>query len=374
MPAATSQPPYELWDSAAPLPAPGQVPDLRVMTHVTVHRSVPGEFQFLHESSIAAHDGRLVAAWANDPRDENSAEGVVRASWSSGGGHTWSSPQMVAGGNPTPDGLECDNHVTLHSHGGKLYAYASRWLGGPLEDHSWHPLPSMRAVQHLYDPATDSWSATGVEIPQLLMMHGPQSLPGGGWIIAGEFGFFQPAVAICEDDSFKVWKTYPVTTVRKLRFPEPTIIAEPGRLIAVIRNAFMLGPPQEYGLVSESFDDGRTWSEARLCNLPMADSKPFGGILSTGQRYLIFNYPDPHLRRGNLVIGISSSGSDKLSILRTIRQGIPPVQLIGECKEPQWSYPYAVEHDGHLYVTYSISKEDCAMTIIPLSSLDVRGA
>src|SRR5690606_23136521 len=93
-------------------------------------------------------------------------------------------------------------------------------------------------------------------------------------------------------------------------------------------------------------------------------------ILSTGQRYLVFNYRDPRSRRGNLVIGVGRPGSDKLSLIRTIRQGVPPVQLVGECKEPQWSYPYAVEHDGALYVTYSISKEDCALTIIPLSTLD----
>lgn len=310
-----------------------------------------------------------MAAWANDPLDENSAEGVVRAAWSSDGGLSWSKPQMVGPGFQSPDGLECDNHTALHSFGGKLYAYASRWRGGPLEDHGWHPLPSMRAIQFLYDPTADTWSETGVSIPQFLMMHGPQRLPGRGWIMAGEFGFTQPAVAICEDDDFKVWKTYPITTVRKLKFPEPTVIVEKDRLVAVIRNAMMMGPPQDYGLVSESFDNGRTWSEAQHSNLPMVDSKPFGGILSTGQRYLVFNYPDPRSRRGNLVIGVSKPGSDKLTLLRTIRQGVPPVQLVGECKEPQWSYPYAVEHDDKLYVTYSISKEDCALTIIPLSAL-----
>jgi hypothetical protein len=369
MPTGNNQPLYELWDSASALPRPGQVPDLRVMTHVTVHRAMAGEFQFLHESSITVHDGRLVAAWANDPRDENSAEGVVRAAWSDDGGLSWSKPQMLGPGYHAPAGLECDNHTALHSHGGRLYAYASRWLGGPLEDLGWHPLPSMRAVQFVYDPATDSWSETGITIPEFLMMHGPQPLPGGGWIMAGEFGFYQPAVAVCEDDTFTVWKTYPITTVRKLKFPEPTVIVEQDRLVAIIRNAFMMGPPQDYGLVSESFDNGRTWSEAQLCNLPMVDSKPFGGILSTGQRYLVFNYPDPRSRRGNLVVGVSRPGSDRLSLLRTIRQGVPPVQLVGECKEPQWSYPYAVEHEDKLYVTYSISKEDCALTIIPLSSL-----
>jgi hypothetical protein len=52
-----------------------------------------------------------------------------------------------------------------------------------------------------------------------------------------------------------------------------------------------------------------------------------------------------------------------------IRHGIPPVQLAGSCKEPQWSYPYAIERDGALYVTYSVSNEDCAMSTTPLATL-----
>lgn len=369
MPTVPENPPYELWESGIALPAPGQVPDLDRVTHTVVHRAVAGEYQFLHESSVAVHGQELVVAWANDPRDENSAAGVVRAARSPDNGATWDPVEMVAPGSDGPEGRECDNHVVLHSHGGSLYAYASRWLGGPLADHGWHPLPSMRAVQFIYEPTSGRWRETGVTIPQFLLMHGPQRLPGGGWIMAGEFGFYAPAVAICADDDFGRWETHPITTVRKLRFPEPTIIVEPHRLVAIIRNAFMMGPPQEFALVSESFDEGRTWSEAQLSNLPMVDSKPFGGVLSTGQRFLVFNYPDPRSRRGNLVIGVSRPGEDKLSLLRTIRQGIPPVQLKGECKEPQWSYPYAVEREGSLHVTYSISKEDCAMSTIPLSSL-----
>lgn len=49
MPTGHNQPLYELWDKAARLPPPGFVPDLRVMTHVTVARAVAGEFQFMHE-------------------------------------------------------------------------------------------------------------------------------------------------------------------------------------------------------------------------------------------------------------------------------------------------------------------------------------
>lgn len=365
--------PLPLWDPAVEIPGPGAVPFLDHVTHVMVHRAVKGEYQFLHESSIAVHEGELVVAFANDPVDENSAEGIVRARRSRDGGASWSAPEVVAPGADGPDGRLCDNHVLLHSHEGTLYAYASRWAGNLGDDGTWHPLPSMRAVQFRYDPATGAWAETGVTIPHFLLMHGPQRLADGGWIIAGELGFDTPAVAISTDDRMSDWQTYPITTQRELVFPEPTILVYPDRLLAVIRHDFKIGPHQRYALVSESLDNGRTWSEAQVSNLPMVASKPFGGVLSNGQTFLVFNYPDPSLRRGNLVVGVGRPGEQVLCKLRTVRQGIPPLFMSGLCKEPQWSYPYAVEHDGALHVTYSISKEECAMSIIPLSNLEVEG-
>jgi hypothetical protein len=359
---------YILWDPTVELPTPSKVHPLDEATHVMVHRAVPGEYQFLHESSITVHEGEIIVSYANDPLDENSAGGVTRARRSRNRGRSWTAPEMVA---PGAGGRECDNHALLHSFGGKLFCYAARWAGGMQADGKWHPLPSMRAVQLLWNPQSGRWSETGVAIPQFLTMHGPQRLRNGGWIIAGEFGFETPAVAICEDDAFAKWRTVPIAAPKGLKFPEPTIIVEADRLVAIIRNEFALGPPQTQALVSESFDHGHSWTMASLSNLPMVNSKPFAGILSNGQRFLVANYPDPVSRRGCLTIALSRPGELRFSAMRVIRQGVPPVFLQGLCKEPQWSYPYAIEHDGELLVTYSVSKEDCAMTRIPLSSLNV---
>lgn len=34
--------------------------------------------------------------------------------------------------------------------------------------------------------------------------------------------------------------------------------------------------------------------------------------------------------------------------------------------------PAAIEHDGKLYITYTRGKEDCGLSIIPLSALAVK--
>ena len=41
----------------------------------------------------------------------------------------------------------------------------------------------------------------------------------------------------------------------------------------------------------------------------------------------------------------------------------------GKAKGKQWSYPYGHEHDGKLFVVYSIGKEDCGLSVLPIASL-----
>jgi hypothetical protein len=99
----------------------------------------------------------------------------------------------------------------------------------------------------------------------------------------------------------------------------------------------------------------------------MAASKPYCGRLSTGQRYLVFN-ADPS--RDTLAIAVSKPCEKQLCMVWKIRQGVSPQPLYpGSAKTPSWSYPYAVEYDGNLYVVYSAGKEDCDMAVIPVKSL-----
>ncbi|MFH1266355.1 MAG: hypothetical protein ABIK89_11570, partial [Planctomycetota bacterium] len=48
-----------------------------------------------------------------------------------------------------------------------------------------------------------------------------------------------------------------------------------------------------------------------------------------------------------------------------------PPRFPGAAKSKQWSYPYGHEHDGKLYVVYSIGKEDCGLSELPIESLEV---
>ena len=101
----------------------------------------------------------------------------------------------------------------------------------------------------------------------------------------------------------------------------------------------------------------------------MPRSKAYLGKLSTGQRYLISNLKN----RDTLVVSVGAPGERTLNKIYRIRDGksIPP-RFPGKAKSKQWSYPYGYEHNGKLFVVYSIGKEDCGLSIIPVASLAGR--
>lgn len=94
----------------------------------------------------------------------------------------------------------------------------------------------------------------------------------------------------------------------------------------------------------------------RPSDLPMATSKPYAGTLSTGQRYLICSTSaDGGARRSPLTIAVSKPGESKFSKVFVVRHA-EFLEGPGESHErASLSYPYAIEHEGHLYIGYSNS-------------------
>jgi len=101
-------------------------------------------------------------------------------------------------------------------------------------------------------------------------------------------------------------------------------------------------------------DYGRTWTPMTTSNLPMVTSKPCAGTLSTGQRYLIATTTaDTGKRRAPLTIAVSKPGENKFSKVFVIRHAEFPDGPGESHPNASLAYPYAIEHDGKLYVSYS---------------------
>ena len=103
----------------------------------------------------------------------------------------------------------------------------------------------------------------------------------------------------------------------------------------------------------------------------MPRAKAYLGKLSTGQLYLLHNVRD----RDTLAISVSRPGESTLSRTWRLRHGKSDApRFSGKAKSKQWSYPYGHEHDGRLYVVYSIGKEECGLSVIPIESLAIARA
>jgi hypothetical protein len=172
-------------------------------------------------------------------------------------------------------------------------------------------------------------------------------------------------VAISRGDDLTKWESVLIPYPPELepRFAETTVWPEGNHVLAVIRGG------GDIAWVATSEDYGQTWNQAMPSNYPMPRSKAYMGKLSTGQLYLIANLQDRH----TLVVAVSRPDEMTLSGMWRIRHGksMSP-RYEGRAKASQWSYPYGYEQNGKLYVVYSIAKEDCGLTVIPVASLEIK--
>ena len=123
----------------------------------------------------------------------------------------------------------------------------------------------------------------------------PVKLADGNWLMAGRAARAAgrlpliPAVAISSGDKLTDrWLVVPLRAdeLPAGQHPETTVIAEENGLVALTRNSLK---PEPFVYVSRNF--GRTWSEMKQPGFSAVTSKLYAGRLSTGQYYVLFNYP-----------------------------------------------------------------------------------
>ena len=306
----------------------------------------------------------LYAGWANHPLFEaNVKDEVLRGRQSSDGGLTWGPVKTWAA--PPLLGGESYNHPVLSVHQGKLWGFFTRW-----------EREQPRTEIFTLDETAQTWQPRQAHIPGFLPFTPPRKMRDGNWIIGGEKHWYEAAVAISHGDDFTRWDVVQIPRPDEiaLLFPETTLFERGDTLVAICRPKNAKTAP-----AAESKDCGRTWTPLRLSNFPLAASKPLCGRLSTGQQYLITD----NLEQGRalLSIAVTAPGGDLFCRIWKIRhQQTPLRRLLGSPDgkkthvggNTEWSYPAAIEHDGKLYVIYTQGKEDCALSIIPLTALAVK--
>lgn len=123
---------------------------------------------------------------------------------------------------------------------------------------------------------------------------------------------------------------------------------------------------------SFSFDDGKTWSAPTRTNFPDTGARANSGRLPDGQFYVINNPLPMSARQGGrqmLAISLSKDGLnfDRMAV---IKFGTPGQRYEGKSKGAGgFQYPHSVVVGKHLWVIYSVNKEDVEVTRIPLAEL-----
>jgi len=357
--------PVKLWSGGA-VPKSAEIPMLKDVEFHVIKRHEPqvDGCNWSLGVALAWHKGRLHASYGFNKGSENTATEEAHGRVSGDGGKTWGNPFVIDHG----EGNLGVSHGVFLSHAGRLWAFHGAFYDKFQRTHT-------RA--YVLDEAAGTWQAKGVVIDAgFWPLQEPQKMDDGNWIMAGArvsygYGFVGnlPAVAISHGVDFTKWNlvvlpchdSVPVASI----WGESSVIIDGARILNVSR----WGKP--FALASTSTDYGRTWTPAKPTNLPMSASKPYTGTLSTGERYLICTTTaDSGNRRSPLTIAVGRPGEATFSRVFVIRHAVFPDGPGVSNPNASLCYPYAVEHDGRLYVGYSVKNHRTSeLSVIPVNAL-----
>lgn len=297
-----------LWRPDAPYPSNAELRFPKGAESVVVHRA-DDEYRFLHDSTIAIHDGTLCVAWYNCPEGEIVGESVIRGRTSGDGGRTWSEPEMIARDAEGRGVMYVP--AALHSDGDTLRAFVSTMTA--------HDVVTGCEI---FTRGAAGWSQTGPLGAPFVPNASPVAVPEG-YLMAGrvaeEVGGkpLTPAVALAEDLDGP-WEIVALPTGgRELKYPETAVIAERPEVTAFIRD------DAGFALVCLSDDGGATWRGPFRQDMRLGAAKMCAGVLSTGQRYVVFNTPGKGYR-DLLTLAVTAPGEGRFRAIWKLRDGPAP--------------------------------------------------
>jgi len=365
----------------------GEVPRARLAAEhrpVFVGREGAG---FNHQAQLACDGARLYATWSCAPRDEEEAGQQVMLAVSDDGGTRWSAPRVLAPSRPGRHAPSVVVSSGIRVHGDLLVAYTGEWERYEAGRDKVREAERMAAGGHsCFDVRTEArvsrdrgetWSAPQRVVERQFGFMPPASTPSGRLILPGHLGYAwtdDPAglagwqrslLPGLPQDYLDDWYSHARGATlmgSPHRFNEANFFATgDGVLHMMLRNEnhTRMG-------VTESRDDGRTWSRPRLTAFTNSVSRSHFGRLPDG-RWFCVNCPNPppagtapstRTPRTPLVLALSGDGVrfDRHYVIGDDAQGEP--RLPGYLKHGRYGYPFLVARGSTAHVIYSTNKED----------------
>ncbi|MHC4982748.1 MAG: exo-alpha-sialidase [Planctomycetota bacterium] len=320
------------------------------------------EWTYSHHPHITCFKGRFFAIFSNGRKDEDAPGQRVMLS-SSGNFSQWAKPVPLVDSLPGKHGGDLVlTAAGFHQHEGELVAYFGQYQYDKSET-------SLRAVT---SSDGENWSPIrDIGIP-VNPNHGPQGTASGRLVISGNISF-----PYTDDPSgltgWKMTGIYPSDLACISDNPATFWLVQEsmGWPAALCEGSFyqtddgvihMLLRSTGEGFrgrlwVTESEDNGDTWSAPRETKFTDNDAKFHFGRLPDGRFYYV-GCPDPRppWTRSPLVLSVSQDGAifDEHYLLAD-----EPYEMKREglAKTGQYGYPHTMIHDGFLYVIVSRLKE-----------------
>jgi len=349
------------------------------------------EWTYSHHASITFWKGRFYAIWSNGRVHEDyPGQRVLIAS--SADFANWTEPVPLVDSRQGKHSEVILTAAGFHQHtdeqGDELIAYFGQYeyepeaLGEVIRLGQRHEDVSLWALR-TRDGVT--WSeAQRLDAP-IVPNHGPQRTQSGRLVISGNIAF-----PYTDDPSglsgWKMTGVYPESMAATI-FDDAAgfwlVKEEMGWSAGLCEGSFyqtddgvlhMLLRATGSGhagllWVSESRDDGATWSPPVETSFTDNDTKFHLGRLPDGRFYYVGS-PDaiPPKTRNPLVLALSSDGVhfDRQYILADEEY---VQRREGRAKGGLYGYPHTMIHDGHLYVIISLRKEAVDVMRLPLTNL-----
>lgn len=322
---------------------------------------------FSHHSGLAVFQDHLYCSWSGGKEMEDGAGQVVYYRRTADGRH-WSPLQVLA----RPEGNDRLVAAGFLVVGEMLVAYHTRVPDYPTHNlrHPGTALFAMTSQDGLH------WSEPR-RMAAGFFIEGPLRLPSGRLVMGGEntgtFDEHKVRMRMLFTDAPDGLSGWSVADIHpELAVPDGLRIFDYTEPCPFLRaDGVVVTPFRNYSgtlYASTSRDEGASWSAPIRTNFPDSMARFSTGVLPDG-RVWILNNPGPRrMNRQLLTLSLSDDGRvfDRAWLLRSEPTAM---RFPGEAKGNGWQYPCARVWKNRLWISYSINKEDVAISNIPLARL-----
>ncbi len=327
---------------------------------------------YSHHASLTLFAGRFYAIWSNGRQDEDAPGQRVLLSRATDF-RDWSEPRPLVDSVTAEHGGErVLTAAGFHTYGRTLVAYVGNY--GPHKETT--------RLQALTTTDGETWSAVReVGIP-VNPNHPPQRTASGRLILAGNISFpwtddptglagwqmtgIYPATqaATIKDDPASFWDVAKSQGWPAALCEGSFYQTDDGVLHMLLRHTGR--PPGSRLWLTESRDDGSTWSAPVQTEFSDTDAKFHLGRLPDGRFYYVGN----PVGGGRTPLVLSSS-DDGVTFGRHRILGDQPYapRRAGRAKGGEYGYPHTLVHEGYLYVIVSRQKE--AVEVLRVALADI---